>query len=189
MVLTVMILKMINFVVCAHCKIMKKTNLLDLFSQYHCLESVYIENSILITIDELPLFSFFINIDFDNDEVKDEFILVCDDYDVDNVLDIVLNNTSFKNNIIIRNLCIKIKTHEKLFYLQYDFLRAYYNTYKIIPFMDYSSDDSGFCPHYSLFYTYTLQPELFNKSFFELLINNNKNLHNSIIEKNILKKH
>jgi len=180
---------MINFVVCVHYKMMKKINLLNLFSQYHCFESIYIDNSILIRIDELPLFSFFINIDFDNDKVEDEFILVCDDSDVDNVLDIILSNTSFKNSIKVNSISVKIQTHEQLFYLQYDFLRVYYELYREIPVMYYSSDDdSGYCPYYILFYTYTLESALFNKFFLDKLINNdNVDTQNSVVEEDYVK--
>lgn len=150
---------------------MQNVTLLELLNKYNCLESVYTDNSILVRLDEFPDTNFLLEVDFNDIDIENKFLLICDDFDVDNVLEIILDNTTFRNSIIINKILIKIEMHHRLFSEFYDLLIIYFNLYNKIPILHISSDDdSGFCSYYSLFYTIDLSIDSKTEIFLSNLI-------------------
>ncbi len=145
-------------------------NLLTLFRKY-AHESMYVNNSIMVKCDDIPLLYFYINISFDDSEIEEVFLAEYDDIDYDDVLGEILKNNNIFNHLVINSILIKAETHQKLFYVVDNFLTGYYIVYdEILNTYISSNGDMGYCPYYDLFYTIEVSPDKITKSFLETLI-------------------
>jgi len=148
---------------------MDKIDLLTLFNEYSY-ESTYANNAIIVRCNDIPLLYFYLSISFEDSETEEIFLAEYDDMEQDNVLGEILDNKNIINNLTISNILIKAETHQKLFYAVDDFLTTYYIIYDEIQNIYISSDDTGMCSYYTLYYTVEVSPDKITKSFLETLI-------------------